>query len=90
MEEEIDFEQRRVRHMEAENRKRERNLARVAARAVSSFSAEGDGNLRAMRVAEQLESEAAVWQVKNVARMPCFTCALGGSQDVLRIGLIGL
>eukprot|EP00435_Cladocopium_sp_Y103_P042846 s1100_g11.t4 len=65
VEEEIDYEQRRVRHMETEHRKRERNLARVAARAVSMSVNDGDGNLRAMRHAEQFESESAVWQVKN-------------------------
>lgn len=65
VEEEIDYEQRRVRHMETEHRKRERNLARVAARAISMSVNDGDGNLRAMRHAEQFESESAVWQVKN-------------------------
>jgi len=65
VEEEIDFEQRRVRHMETEHRKRERTLARAAARAVSMSANDNDGNGRAMRNAEQFESESAVWQVKN-------------------------
>ncbi|CAJ1421731.1 unnamed protein product [Effrenium voratum] len=60
VEEEIELEQRKVRRLETENRKRERSLARAVRAGLES-----DGSSKAMRQTEQLESESAVWLVKN-------------------------
>jgi len=60
LEEQIEQEQQRQKHLAAENRLRERSLARMA-----KEGGEEDGNVRAVQQIERLEKELEVWIMKN-------------------------
>jgi len=60
LEEEIEQEQQRQKHLTAENRLRERSLARMA-----KEGGEEDGNVRALQQKDRMEKELEVWVMKN-------------------------